>query len=177
LCKFLEGEMADVEANRAAQRELYGEPLGDVLGRCQVVLGLTQARLATVLGISAPMLSQVMSAHRIKIGNPSAVRRLQVMVEAVAEVERGALSVDAALARVEVAGASGEALTGTTRRASAHDTAAALQAMFRSVGSATDHLAAADLLAASHPAVAELLRVYGAGSLDDAVAHLTATRP
>jgi transcriptional regulator of aromatic amino acid metabolism len=168
--------MAAVEANRAAQRELYGEPLGDVLGRCRAVLGLTQARLATVLGISAPMLSQVMSAHRIKIGNPSAVRRLQVMVEAVGEVERGALAVDAALLQIEAAGGSGEALTGTTRRASSHETAAAVQAMFRSVASATDHLAAADLLTASHPAVAELLRVYGAGSLDDAVAHLAAIR-
>ena len=48
--------------------------LGDVLDRCRAVLGLNQSRLAALLGISAPMLSQVMSAQRIKIGNPNAVR-------------------------------------------------------------------------------------------------------
>lgn len=165
--------MADVDANRAAQRELYGEPLGDVLDRCRAVLGLNQSRLAALLGISAPMLSQVMSAQRIKIGNPNAVRRLQVMVECVAGVETGGLTIEQALAEVADAGASGEALTGTARRASPRETAATVQAVFRSVASATDHLAAADAVAARFPAVADLLRTYGAGSLDEAAAHLT----
>ncbi len=165
--------MADVEANRAAQRELYGEPLGDVLGRCRAVLQLNQSRLAALLGISAPMLSQVMSAQRIKIGNPNAVRRLQVMVECVAGVEAGGLTIEQALAEVADAGASGEALTGTARRTSPRETAAAVQAVFRSVASATDHLAAADAVAQQFPAVADLLRTYGAGSLDEAAAHLT----
>ncbi|MFT4298578.1 MAG: helix-turn-helix transcriptional regulator [Aeromicrobium sp.] len=165
--------MADVEANRAAQRELYGEPLGEILTRCREVLGLTQARLAAVLGISAPMLSQVMSAQRIKIGHPVAVRRLQAMVDVLDEVAAGQVRVDDALARVEQAGDSSEALTGTTRRGSTRETAAAVQAMFRSVASATDHLAAADLVAASHPQIAAILRVYGAGSLDEAAEHLS----
>ena len=154
--------MADVEANRAAQRELYGEPLGDVLGRCRAVLQLNQSRLAALLGISAPMLSQVMSAQRIKIGNPNAVRRLQVMVECVAGVEAGGLTIEQALAEVADAGASGEALTGTARRTSPRETAAAVQAVFRS-----------DAVAQQFPAVADLLRTYGAGSLDEAAAHLT----
>ncbi|MDF1705379.1 MAG: DNA-binding protein [Aeromicrobium sp.] len=165
--------MADVEANRAAQRELYGEPLGDVLDRCRAVLGLNQSRLAVLLGISAPMLSQVMSARRIKIGNPSAVRRLQVMVECVASVETGQMTIDQALTEITGAGASGEALTGTARRTSPRETAAAVQAVFRSVASATDHLAAAGLLEEQYPAVADLLRTYGAGSLDDAATHLS----
>ncbi|GAA1751812.1 DNA-binding protein [Aeromicrobium alkaliterrae] len=165
--------MADVEANRAAQRDLYGEVLGDVLDRCRTVLGLNQSRLAAVLGISAPMLSQVMSAQRIKIGNPAAVRRLQVMVDVLEDVASGTVTVDAALELVERAGATGEALTGTTRRVSDRDTAAAVQALFRSVAAATDHLAAADLVAARYPEVADMLRTYGAGRLDDAVAHLT----
>ncbi|WP_229051718.1 helix-turn-helix domain-containing protein [Aeromicrobium sp. Leaf350] len=167
--------MADVESNRAAQREIYGAPLGDVLGRCREVLGLNQSQLAAVLGISAPMLSQVMSGQRIKIGNPSAVRRLQVMVEVLDDVASGAVGVSDALARIDDAGASGEALTGTARRVSARDTAGAVQAVFRGVAAATDHLGAADLLEESHPAIAELLRTYGAGSLDDAVAHLSRT--
>ncbi|MFT4188084.1 MAG: DNA-binding protein [Aeromicrobium sp.] len=163
--------MVDVEANRAAQRELYGEPLGDVLGRCRAVLGLNQARLAEALGLSAPMVSQVTSGQRIKIGHPAAVRRLQAMVATLPEVERGELSVEEALRRVEDSGAAGEALTGTTRRVSFQETAGVVQALFRGVASATDHLDAAALLADRHPEIAELLRVYGAGRLDAAVAH------
>lgn len=165
--------MADVDANRAAQREIYGEPLGEVVDRCKAVLGLTQARVAALLGISAPMLSQVMSAQRIKIGNPAAVQRLQVLVETTAEVAAGDLGVEAAIARVEAAGHAGEALTGTARRSTARETAAAVQSVFRSVASATDHLAAADLVGERHPEIAELLRTYGAGRLDEATEHVT----
>jgi len=41
---------------------------------------ISQARLADVLGISAPMLSQVMSGRRAKIGNPSVLARM-IMLE------------------------------------------------------------------------------------------------
>ncbi len=161
-----------IRSNRAAQREIYGEPLGDVLGRCREVLGLNQTRLAAALGISAPMLSQVMTGHRIKIGNPAAVRRLQVMVDLLDDVAAGRLAPAAALTRIDEAGVSGDGLTGTTRRPSERESAAAVQGLFRGVASATDFLAAAGQLESDHPAIAELLRVQGAGSLDEAVSHV-----
>lgn len=169
--------MADVDANRAAQREIYGEPLGAVVDRCRATLGLTQGRAAALLGISAPMLSQVMSGQRIKIGNPAAVDRLRAMVEATDAVAAGRLTVADAIARIEAAGGPGELLSGaTTRRASGRETAEQIQSLFRRVASAPDYLSAAGLVEQAHPEIAELLRVYGAGRTDDAVAHLAGPR-
>lgn len=67
------------QSNRDRQRELYGEPLSDIAARITVPLGLTQARLAQALGLSAPMLSQLLSGHRVKIGNPAVLGRLQAL--------------------------------------------------------------------------------------------------
>lgn len=71
--------------NLDRQRELYGEPLVDIAARIMTSLGLTQARLAEVLGLSAPMLSQLLSGRRIKIGNPAVLDRLQQLVALTAE--------------------------------------------------------------------------------------------
>ena len=66
---------------RELQRELYGAPLGEVGADVMKALGLTQGqRLAQALGLSAPMLSQLMSGQRVKIGNPAVVHRLQSLV-------------------------------------------------------------------------------------------------
>ena len=46
---------------RELQRELYGAPLGEVGADVMKALGLTQGRLAEALGLSAPMLSQLMT--------------------------------------------------------------------------------------------------------------------
>lgn len=69
-----------VQRNVALQREWYGEPLGDRVRRLVVAFDVSQAYLAEVLGISAPMLSQVMSGRRAKIGNPVVLARL-IMLE------------------------------------------------------------------------------------------------
>lgn len=69
-----------VQRNLALQRQWYGEALGDRVRRLVVAYRTSQAQLAEVLGISAPMLSQVMSGRRAKIGNPSVLARL-VMLE------------------------------------------------------------------------------------------------
>ena len=69
-----------VQRNLALQREWYGEPLGDRVRRLVVAFDVSQANLADVLGISAPMLSQVMSGRRAKIGNPAVLARL-IMLE------------------------------------------------------------------------------------------------
>lgn len=67
--------------NRQTQRELYGEPIADIVGRITSALGLTQGRLAEVIGLSAPMLSQLVSARRVKIGNPAVLARLQSLAD------------------------------------------------------------------------------------------------
>ena len=69
-----------VQRNLALQREWYGEPLGDRVRRLVVAFNVSQAQLADVLGISAPMLSQVMSGRRAKIGNPAVLARM-IMLE------------------------------------------------------------------------------------------------
>lgn len=69
------------DVNRQTQRELYGEPVADIVGRIMSSLGLTQVRLAEVLGLSAPMLSQLIGARRVKIGNPAVLGRLQSLTD------------------------------------------------------------------------------------------------
>lgn len=71
--------------NRHLQRELYGETLHDRLRPLMEVYGLSQRRLAEVLGVSAPMLSQLMSARRVKMGNPRAHERMVALEHRAAE--------------------------------------------------------------------------------------------
>lgn len=156
---------------REAQAVLYGEPLGDIFVRCSSVLGLNQSQMAGLLGISAPMLSQLINARRVKIGNPTAVHRLQVMYEAVAEVQRSEVTVKEAIARIEETGSGGGFFTGTTRRPRRDDVALEVQSLFRQVASASDFLDAADAVAGTSPEIAELLRTYGGGRADEAIAH------
>ena len=65
--------------NLQQQIEMYGETLGEVVRRVTGPLSLTQGGLAQVIGLSAPMLSQLMSAQRVKIGNPAVVSRLRAV--------------------------------------------------------------------------------------------------
>jgi predicted XRE-type DNA-binding protein len=73
-------EQLAIARNIALQRQWYGEPLGDRVRRLVVAFDVSQAQLAEVLGLSAPMLSQLMSGRRAKIGNPAVLARL-VMLE------------------------------------------------------------------------------------------------
>src|SRR4029079_1155631 len=77
---------------RELQRNWYGEPLGALFRKLIDDLGLNQARLAGVLGLSAPMLSQRMSGQRAKIGNPAVVQRVQLLQELAAQVADGSVS-------------------------------------------------------------------------------------
>ncbi|WP_432879622.1 DNA-binding protein [Kribbella sp. CA-245084] len=67
--------------NIQQQIDLYGEPLGETVRRVLAPLGLTQGGLAQVIGLSAPMLSQLVSAQRVKIGNPTVMSRLRAASE------------------------------------------------------------------------------------------------
>ncbi|MCF6526328.1 DNA-binding protein [Streptomyces sp. JJ36] len=165
---------------RELQTQWYGEPLGTLFRRLIEDLGLNQARLATVLGLSAPMLSQLMSGQRAKIGNPAVVQRVQALQELAAQVARGDISAGDATQRMEEikrtaggsvlnnhthGGSSGAAQTPVKR------VVREIQALLRSVSDAAEILEASAALSGTHPELAEFLRVYGAGRTSDAVRH------
>jgi transcriptional regulator with XRE-family HTH domain len=76
----------DVGEVISAQTEMYGEPLGQRFGRVLAAYRISQARLAAVLGLSPPMLSQLMSGQRAKISNPAVFGRLVRLEELAAGV-------------------------------------------------------------------------------------------
>jgi transcriptional regulator with XRE-family HTH domain len=149
-----------VQRNLALQREWYGEPLGDRVRRLVVAFDVSQANLADVLGISAPMLSQVMSGRRAKIGNPAVLARLimlerKVLIPDVAAGKREAMQ--RALDDVR------ESKPSVTRDSLPVDMGrdrGAVSAL-RRVAEAADLTAAADLLDGKFPDLAELLRRAG----------------
>jgi len=165
---------------RELQRGWYGEPLGDLFRRLIGDLGLNQVRLAGVLGLSAPMLSQLMSGQRAKIGNPAVVQRLRAVQELAGQVAEGAVGEPEAQARLdEIRGSEGSSVLSTTTRsrsgaASAREVVRGMQEALRAVASAGEIERAADTLAPAHPQLAEFLRVYGAGRTGEAVAHYEA---
>ncbi|NBM14551.1 DNA-binding protein [Streptomyces sp. GC420] len=168
---------------RELQRSWYGEPLGALFRRLIDDLGLNQARLAGVLGLSAPMLSQLMSGQRAKIGNPAVVQRVQALQELSSQVADGSVSAAEASARMEEIKKSsgGSVLTANTGQTTSSTGAPTvrrvvreIQSLLRSVSSAGDIIDAANSLAPVHPELAEFLRVYGAGRTAEAVAHYEA---
>jgi predicted transcriptional regulator len=164
---------------RELQRSWYGEPLGALFRRLIDDLGLNQARLAGVLGLSAPMLSQLMSGQRAKIGNPAVVQRVQALQELAGQVADGSMSAVEATTRMDEIKKSqgGSVLTGTNHSTSTSGAPTVrrvvreIQSLLRSVSAAGDIIDAADSLAPTHPELAEFLRVYGAGRTADAVSH------
>jgi len=188
-----------IARNRALQAEWYGEPLGDrvrpLLGR----LGMSQSGLAGVLGLSAPMLSQLMSGQRAKISNPAVLHRLMAVEDLVAGPGFDALTAAGLQARLEeikgetaattsgMRGAvSGRVPTGpvpagpegAAERAAgraAAEPARLVQALLREVASAAEIEAAAGLVADRFPDLAEVLRVYGTGRTSEAEAHFART--
>lgn len=167
---------------RDLQRSWYGEPLGALFRRLIDDLGLNQARLAAVLGLSAPMLSQLMSGQRAKIGNPAVVQRVRALQELSGLVADGSVSAGEATDRMEeikksqggsVLSHTGQVTSGagapTVRRVVRE-----IQSLLRSVSGAGDIIDAARTLTATHPELAEFLRVYGAGRTAEAVSHYEA---
>jgi transcriptional regulator with XRE-family HTH domain len=186
-----------VQRNRALQTEWYGEPLGERFRRLLDRLTLSQAQLADVLGLSAPMVSQLMTGARAKISNPAVLARLAVLDELAADPEflaRPPRDRSAELARLAAEPLSTGAGGGTTSTAVfAHpvrsrenttdqglatprpDPAGAVQAVLRAVATAGELEDAARLLDADHPALAEVLRIYGTMRTSDARAHYERT--
>lgn len=73
------------------QRALYGAPLGERFGVVLKEYGISQRTLAATLGLSAPMLSQLANAQRIKIGNPAVYARLVMLEERIEEEDKAAV--------------------------------------------------------------------------------------
>ncbi|MFC9235958.1 helix-turn-helix domain-containing protein [Streptomyces decoyicus] len=167
---------------RELQRSWYGEPLGALFRRLIDDLGLNQARLAAVLGLSAPMLSQLMSGQRAKIGNPAVVQRVQALQDLAGQVADGSVSAGEATDRMEEIKktAGGSVLNNTAQQTSSTGATTVrrvvreIQSLLRSISDAGDIIDAANTLAPAHPELAEFLRVYGAGRTADAVAHYEA---
>ena len=91
-----------VRRNRELQRRFYGEPLGDRLRRLLGALDISQTVLAETLGVSSPMLSQLMSARRVKIGTPAVLGRLLLLEQRVlaGDAGHGPAAVERLLAEV-----------------------------------------------------------------------------
>lgn len=163
-----------VERNRAQQAAWYGEPVGDTVRRLVAALGLTQGQLAAAVGLSAPMLSQLSSGQRAKIANPAVLARLQALAAladdpGLADLSRAEVARRTqAVRELEPTGLLATTTTGTGGGA------ASVQALLRAVATAAEVQSAAALLDDDHPALAEVLRVYGLGRTADARAHWAA---
>lgn len=68
-----------VRRNLGRQRAYYGEVLGDRLRRLMNCYGISQSQLATTIGTSPAMLSQVMSGRRAKLANPAVLARMVLL--------------------------------------------------------------------------------------------------
>ncbi|WP_116040879.1 helix-turn-helix domain-containing protein [Amycolatopsis palatopharyngis] len=153
-----------VQRNIALQREWYGEPLGDRVRRLVVAFDVSQAFLAEVLGISAPMLSQVMSGRRAKIGNPVVLARMimlerKILIPAVAAGNREAMQT----ALEDVRDARPTVGRDTVPVGAGADDRAVL-AVLREVAEDENLGDAADRLDPDFPAIADLLRRAGKNS-------------
>lgn len=70
------GTRATAQGDSSRQVELYGEPWSVRLTRLLQAYRLSQAKLGSAIGLSAPMVSQLMSGQRVKISNPAVFGRI-----------------------------------------------------------------------------------------------------
>ncbi|GAB2572153.1 helix-turn-helix domain-containing protein [Kribbella endophytica] len=169
------------ERNLELQQQWYGEPLGARFRRLLDRLALSQAQLAGVLGLSAPMLSQLMSGQRAKISNPAVLSRVQQLEAMVGEPGWDATPPPERERRLdEVRAAKQTTLTLDPGREGpqepAADPVAIIQSLLRDLASASELEGAAKLLEAQYPELAEALRVLGAGRTQDARAYYAKLR-
>jgi transcriptional regulator with XRE-family HTH domain len=166
--------------NRARQVEWYGEPLHDRFRRLLDQLRLPQSVLADALGLSAPMLSQLMSGQRAKIGNPAALSRLFAIEAMAADPGFSALPAEEVRERLDQVRSrttstpthlSIPTATHPTPAVRAADPVAGIQSLLRGVASAAEIEDAARLVEARYPDLATMLRVYGNGRTAEARAH------
>lgn len=147
-----------VQRNLALQRRWYGEPLGDRVRRLVVAFRISQAQLAGVLGISAPMLSQVMSGSRAKIGNPSVLARLVMLERKVLIAGVAAGDTEAIRQALEDVRSSQPTVGRDDLPVRQTISEEAAWPALRAAAAPGELKSAASLLETRHPALAELLR-------------------
>jgi transcriptional regulator with XRE-family HTH domain len=150
-----------VQRNLELQKQWYGEPLGDRVRRLVVAFDVSQANLADVLGISAPMLSQVMSGRRAKIGNPAVLARLIMLERKVLVPDVAAGKKEAMVRALEEVRASRPSVTRDNLPVDIGRNDRVAVAALRRVAEAADLTAAATLLNGRFPELADLLRRAG----------------
>ncbi|OXM71958.1 MULTISPECIES: helix-turn-helix domain-containing protein [Amycolatopsis] len=150
-----------VQRNIALQREWYGEPLGDRVRRLVVAFDVSQAYLADVLGISAPMLSQVMSGRRAKIGNPVVLARMIMLERKCLIPEVAAGHKDALMAALEDVRDARPTVGRDTFPVNALSEERAVLSALRDIAEDEDLIEAAKRLDDEFPALADLLRRAG----------------
>ena len=176
--------------NQELQRQWYGAPLGELCRDLCTLFATTQSGLADILGVSPAMLSLVMSAQRARIANPDAAARLSAVLHLAHDVRTGAVPAATARETLETIRASrtpGQDSLGAaspppapprTAPSPTHGPAQdpdthfvlRLRDLLNSRAGAAEILAAAALLEADHPGLADILRTCGAGRTDKAVA-------
>ncbi len=164
-----------VARNRRQQTEWYGEPLGERVRRLVERLDLSQTAFADILGLSAPMLSQLMSGHRAKISNPAVLSRLLAVETLVTGPEFELLPAREVRDRLDAIRQDAAPASTTTRipiTPAPADPVVVIQALLRAAASATEIESAAALLDADFPELATVLRTYGNGRTAEARAHL-----
>ncbi|MGH3865163.1 MAG: helix-turn-helix domain-containing protein [Pseudonocardiaceae bacterium] len=164
-------EQLAVARNVALQREWYGEPLGDRVRRLVVAFAVSQAQLAEVLGLSAPMLSQLMSGRRAKIGNPAVLARMvmlerRVLTPEVASGDPAAIRTALEQVRDSRPTVSRPTVSGETLPVEAHSDEVLVSAL-RALAPGAELAAAARLLREGFPLLAGLLE-HAAGPDHDA---------
>ncbi|WP_253862834.1 helix-turn-helix transcriptional regulator [Prauserella halophila] len=150
-----------VQRNVSLQREWYGEPLGDRVRRLVVAFDVSQAYLAEVLGISAPMLSQVMSGRRAKIGNPVVLARLIMLERKVLLPEVAGGGKEAIQAALEDVKESRPTVSRDSMPLGAGPDDQHVLTALREVAEGEDLLNAGERLDPDFPAIADLLRRAG----------------
>lgn len=153
-----------IQRNIAMQRQWYGEPLGDRVRRLVVVFGVSQAQLADVLGISPPMLSQLMSGRRAKIGNPAVLARMVMLERRVLTPDVAAGSAEAIRRALDEVRDSQPTVTSASIPVDEGETEDAVVVALRRLASRDELVGAADALDGRFPSVAGLLRRAAAES-------------
>lgn len=151
-------EQHAVQRNVALQREWYGEPLGDRVRRLVVAFGVSQAHLADVLGISPPMLSQLMSGRRAKIGNPAVLARMVMLERRVLTPDVAAGDPAAIRRALEEVRDSRPTVSRSSIPVNEGDSEDGVLVALRRVAGRDELVGAADALNGRFPAVAGLLR-------------------
>lgn len=140
--------------NLQMQRELYGAPIGDLVREALGHLGISQAHFARTIGLSAPMLSQLSAAQRVKIGNPAVLHRMEAVLNLAAGVAAGRVPAAQIADQLTLIAAQQGSLTTEQWRTESPDLGAVVAALR---GTGEDLTSAAAALRGSHPRLAQLL--------------------